>query len=217
MKNITPKKIQIDKNQTTIFIAVAIAAVITVLALVLSRGLWSRSRYLSKVIDKKEKAVKQLEDNKVAVNDLKRYYDEFDGQQTNLMGGSRLGSGERDGSNGSLILNALPNSYDFPALTSSVEKMLSGYAIEGIVGVDDSVAQSNPKSSGVIEMPFSFNVNTSYDDLKKLVSSFDKSIRPFSITKMELSGNNSVVKAEIFAKTYYQPNTSLKITEETVK
>ncbi len=217
MKDISSKKVQIDKGQATIFATVAIASVVTIFSLVSSKSLWSNSRYLAKVIDKKETARDQLEENKATIGELTKAYEKFDNQETNLMGGSKNGTTDRDGSNGTLILNALPNTYDFPALASSIEKMLAGYQIDSITGSDDIIAQSSSAQAQATEIPFSFTVTTNYSELKRLVGSFDKSIRPFSLTKIEFSGNGDALKVDIAAKTYYQPNTSLKITEETVK
>ena len=217
MKDISSKKIQIDKGQATIFATVAIAAIVAIFSLVSSKGLWSNSRYLAKVIDQKKDALDQLKENKSAIAELTKSYEQFDGQQTNLMGGVRDGFGGRDGSNSALVLDALPNKYDFPALASSIEKILAGYNIDGITGSDDVMAQGAGTASGTVEIPFSFSVTTNYADLKNLVGSLNKSIRPFNITSMELSGSGASLKANISVKTFYQPNTSLKITEETVK
>lgn len=217
MSKTSSKKVQIDKNQATIFAVVAVAAIVTVMSLMVAKGLWSQSRYLSKVIDKKEKALTQLETNKEAVSKLTSSYNTFDGQFPNVLGGSKTGVSDRDGSNGTIVLDALPNKYDFPALTSSIEKILTGYQIESIAGTDDSVAQTSNASPNVVEMPFSFEATSNYVGLKDLISRFDKSIRPFSIVKLELTGTESSVKANFSAKTYYQPSTSLKVTEETVQ
>lgn len=211
------KQAAVDKNQTTIFAVVAIASVITVGSLMVAKGLWSQSSYLGKVADKKEAAVKQLKDNKVAVASLTEAYNKFNEQSPNLLGGTTTGNGPRDGSNGTLILDALPNTYDFPALTSSLERLLVGYLIDGINGSDDSLAQESMPAGVPVEMPFTFDVSTSYDGFKQLLDSFNKSIRPFNIVKLELSGVNSDLKVTVEAKSYYQPDAGLEITSEVVQ
>lgn len=211
------KRAAVDKNQATIFAVVAVAAVITVGSLMVAKGLWSQSSYLGKVAGKKEAAVKQLEDNKVAVAALNEEYKKFDGQSPNLLGGNTTGTGPRDGSNSTLILDALPSEYDFPALAASLEKLLVGYTIEGITGSDDSLAQAEAASGTPIEMPFSFDVTTSYDGFKQLLGTFDKSVRPFSLVRLGLTGVNSDLKVTAEAKTYYQPSAGMEVTEEVVQ
>ncbi len=210
------KRAAVDKNQTTIFALVAVASVITVGALMVSKGLWSQSAYLGKVADKKEIAVQQLEENKIAVAALEESYEKFDTQNPNLLGGTPEGTGPRDGSNSTLILDALPNTYDFPALTSSIEKLLFGYSIEGIGGSDDVVAQQEAAEGSPVEIPFSFDVTTSYTGFKDLLKTFDLSIRPFNLVRIELDGTNSLLEVGVNGKTYYQPDTGMKITSEVV-
>lgn len=217
MKSIAPKKIQINKNQTMIFGSVAVASIMLSASIVISQGLWKQSRYYGKVIDKKETALQTLQTNEDEVRKLTDSYNTFNQQSPNLMGGNIDGTGERDGPNANLVLGALPNTYDFPALVSSVEKMLVGYSVDGIVGTDDSLSQAGNSSNQPVEIPLSFSVTTDYTRIKELLGSFDKSIRPFAITRLDLSGTGATMKADISAKTYYQPSTSLKITEEVVK
>jgi len=211
------KRAAVDKNQTVIFAVVAIASVVVVVSLMIAKGLWSQSSYLGKVADKKEAAVKQLEENKVAVSSLTQAYEQFNEQSPNLLGGTPDGTGPRDGTNSTLILDALPNTYDFPALASSLEKLLVGYTIESIGGNDDSLAQANAAVGMPVEMPFSFDVSTSYDGFKQLLDTFNKSIRPFNIVRLELTGVNTNLQVGVEAKSYYQPDTGMQITSEVVQ
>lgn len=211
------KRLQLDKNKATIFAVVAVAAVVSVAALVIGRGLWNQTNYLGRVADKKEEAVRVLENNKDAVAELAETYKTFDERNPNLLGGDPAGNGERDGSNGALVLDSLPSKYDFPALTASVEKLLTGYTINNITGTDDNLAQAGATADAPVEMPFSFIVVANYDGVKQLIDTFDRSIRPFKFKSLNLSGNNGSLTTTVNALTYYQPETGLKITEESVK
>lgn len=212
------KRVQVDKDKTTIFAIVSVAAFITVASLMVARGLWSQTAYLSKVADKKEVAVKQLEANKSAVVTLEESYKKFKEQTPNLLGGSIEGASEKDGDNAKLILDSLPSKYDFPALTTSIERLLVGYGINGITGVDDTVAQQTTDPAiGVVEIPFSVDVYSNYEGIKELINSLHKSIRPFQVTKLEFRGTNDRLQAFISAKTFYQPERGLEITEEPVQ
>lgn len=211
------KRSLVDKNMTTTFAFVAFAAVVAVAALVISKGLWDQTAYLSKVIDKKEAAVQQLKDNKTMAEALAETYRSFDSQSPNLLGGSPDGTGPRDGSNGTLVLDALPIKYDFPALASSLDKILEGHTVVSISGTDDILAQQDVPAGQPIEMLFSADISTSYDGLKQLIDLFDRSIRPFHIIRLDLSGQNSLLLVNVEAKTYYQPEIGMEITSQVIQ
>lgn len=215
--NKSTKRTQLDKDKTKIFIILSIAAVVTIGSLVIAKGFFSQGGYIKKVTSQKEQAVKQLKDNQQAVQTLTEAYETFSSQSPNLLGGMPSSTDQRGGSNADLVLDALPNRYDFPALASSIERLLSGYDIRGISGVDDSLTQQAMSASGPVEIPFSVDVRANYDGLKQLISSFDRSIRPFHISRLELSGNNDSLNISIQAKSFYQPEMGLKITESQVQ
>jgi len=60
-------------------------------------------------------------------------------------------------------------------------------------------------------------VNGSYASIQALVDVFLKSIRPFQIQTIELSGDEGNMTATIDAQTYYQPEKTLKIKDEVVQ
>ncbi len=211
------KRIQVDSNKRVIFIIVSVAAFLTVSALVISKGLWSQTAYLDKVATKKEAAVKQLEDNKESVVELQKKYIAFKEQNPNLLGGSTTGNTEKDGDNAKLILDALPNQYDFPAVATSVEQLTKGFRIDGLKGVDDYVIQRTNTAAGPVEMPFTVDITANYDGIKTIINSFDKSIRPFSFTKLEFKGTNAELKLVMSLKTFYEPDKGLEITKEEVQ
>lgn len=209
------RRVQVDKDKARMFVIISVAAVITVASIVIAKGLWSRGNYLSKVVDKQELALKQLDANKSAVASLKDSYQKFVDQDPNLLSGSKNGEGDNDGDNATLILDALPGKYDFPALASSLEKMLTGYTITDIAGVDASAAPSSGTTA--MEMPFELEVLTNYEGFKQLTDRFNRSIRPFAFTKLTLSGTSSLLEVGLTGKTYYQPEQGVKITETKVQ
>lgn len=217
-QKISTKHKQVDKTQTMILGIVIAASIVTVFALVAAKSFLGQAIYLGRVASGKEKALNQLIENENAVKSLVTSYKSFASQDPNLIGGKSNGEGGRDGDNGRLVLDALPSKYDFPALTTSLEKMLSGYTIGSITGSDDSIAQEeNAAVVAPVDMPFSINVTADYTGLQNLLGSFEKSIRPFQITKLSVSGTNSELKIDMSAKTFYQPEKSLKIENEVVK
>lgn len=211
------KRLQVDKDKTKTLVILAIAAALTVFALVTAKGLWSRASYLSKVNGKKEQAVKQLKSNQDSVASLRDSYRKFVDQNPNLLGGNIEGNSDRDGDNGTLVLDALPSKYDFPALASSLEKLLSGYDITGITGTDDIAAHASATPGAPMEIPFSFSVQTDYNGFKQLTRTMNRSIRPFHFTTLDMTGSNNGMTVSLQGKTFYQLEQGVEITEETVQ
>jgi hypothetical protein len=212
------KRIQVNKAKTMLLGIVAGAAVITVFSLMASKTFLSESAYLNRVTSEKEKALKQLKDNIEAVSTLTESYKTFASASPNAIGGLPDGDGERDGDNARLVLDALPSKYDFPALTSSIEKLLAGYTINNITGSDDTILQDQAEATTEpIDIPFSINVSSDYNGMQLLVDTFERSIRPFEILTMDLTGSNTVLQANISAKTFYLPEKDLKTDTKVVK
>lgn len=212
------KRVQVDKAKSMLLGIVAGASVLSVFALVASKTYFSQASYLNKVAGEKEKALNQLKANKEAVGTLVASYKTFAASTPNLLSGSPTGKGEKDGDNARLVLDALPSKYDFPAMTTSLEKLLTGYSINSITGVDDATLQDQAASAPApIDMPFTLNVGTDYKGMKGLVETFERSIRPFQILTLDITGSNKNLQATIGAKTFYQPEKDLKITTKVVK
>lgn len=222
-KQPTTKRVQIDKANVVVVAAVSVAAFFTFFSLVAVKSLWSQRSYQAKVIEKREKARDQLKANKTAADKLTDSYKQFVSEPVNVIGGNPTGNGERDGDNARIILDALPSKYDFPALATSLEKLAKGQnlTIQSITGTDDELNQSgtadNPTPQAV-EMPFKVAVSGSYANTQQLVSVFERSIRPFYINELLITANgDGNVSVAIDAKTFYQPEKSLKFKSEVVK
>ena len=217
-KKISLKKIQLDKTNRTIYLVVLSCSVIAALALVSCKSFISESLYYRKVLDKKEKAVSQLKSNESALGTLKESYETFVSQDPNAIGGRLSGVADRDGDNAKLILDALPSTYDFPALVSSLEKILSGYKIDGISGTDDYINQSQIQNPGeLVEIPFTISVTTDYEGLVRLNDILNKSIRPITVKTIDISGQSPTLTVVINAKTYYQTPKSMEVKTEVVR
>lgn len=66
-------------------------------------------------------------------------------------------------------------------------------------------------------MPFQIQVTGAYTSIQALVDVLQRSIRPFQIQTLELSGDESSMSATITAQTFYQPEKSLEIKQEVVQ
>lgn len=217
------KRALISKANSTMVIATAIAAFIVVFTAVASKALVGQAMYQNRVISAKKKALVTLQADIKAVDSLKQSYKAFVETPRNVLGGNPAGTGDQDGDNAKIVLDALPSRYDFPALATSLEKLVTsqGLVIQGITGTDDEVQQAanqtstTPKSTAV---PFQIRVSGAYDSVKNLLDIFERSIRPIQVQKVEISGDKGgLTTATIDAQTFFQPEKSLQIRTEVVK
>ena len=224
-QRLSVKRIQIDKANSVIVAAVGTAAFLIAFSLVSTKSLLARRAYQEKVANSREHARNELEKNINAVTDLKTRYYEFVGRSENIIKGSSTGKGPRDGDNARIILDALPSKYDYPALASSLEKILKdkGYTIHSMSGVDQEVEHNSSQTDAVqqaVEMPFELTAGGSYRGIVDLLVEFRRSIRPLHIQTLSFEAEKEDVdsiKLTIQGKSYYQPQRTLNISEEIVR
>ena len=219
---VSTKRMLIDKANARIVIYVSVAAFIVVFSLVATKTLVSQAAYQNRVISKKRAAVTQLKADISATDNLKTSYHAFTNTTQNVIGGNPGGGGAKDGDNAKIVLDALPSSYDFPGLTTSLETLLSQQSvkIDSISGTDDEVAQSANQSSVTpkpVPIPFVITVEGDYNGVQNVIKAFENSIRPIQLMQMELTGGKDKLTLNITAQTYYQPAKSLNINKEVVK
>lgn len=220
---ISTKRFAISKANAQMVTVTAVAAFVTVFCLVASHALWSQDAYQNRVIKAQDAAHAQLQTNLQAVTQLVSQYENFVNTPTNVIGGSSTGTGHNSGDNATIVLDALPSDYDFPALTSSVESILNNLnlTISSINGTDDEVAQeanTGSNSPQAVPMAFTFSVtNANYTVVQQLITDLQLSIRPIQIDTLSLSGDSDKLTVAINAHTYYQPAIKLTTTTETVK
>jgi hypothetical protein len=217
------KRVAISKANAQMVGVVAAASFVTIFCLVAAHAVWGQNSYQARVTTAKDKAHQQLLKNIAAYDTLTRSYQAFVSTPTNVISGNSSGTGDNDGDNAKIILDALPPSYDFPALTSSIEKILTdrGFSITNISGTDDQLNQQNNSFSPnpqPVSMPFMFTVsNANYTSIGQLITTLQESIRPIQIDSIDLSGGQNSMTATINAHTYYQPGKSVNITKKAVK
>lgn len=220
---ISTKRVAISKANAQMVAIVAVAAFVTVFCLVASKAVFGTNQYQSRVVKAKEKARNQLESNIASFSDLQKSYEAFTSTSTNVIGGTSQGTGDNDGDNSKIILDALPSTYDFPALTSSLEKIFrdQNLNVSSITGTDDQVAQQSNLSSPTpqpVEIPFSFTIsNANYQSVTQLMSTLQKSIRPIQIDSLDVSGGAKNMTVTVKGHTYYQPAKSLKAQTKVIK
>ena len=218
------KRALISKANSTMVMATGIAAFVFVFSGVASKALFSQATYQNKIIAQKKKALSTLKSDINAVDSLKESYRAFVDTPRNVLGGNPQGTGDQDGDNAKIVLDALPSKYDFPALTTSLEKLITaqGLEIQSISGTDDELQQQGNQSSATpqpIAVPFQVRVAGPYEGIKGLLNVFERSIRPIQIQKIEVdsAAQGGTMVAVIDAQTFYQPEKSLNIRTEVVR
>ncbi|HVS58323.1 MAG TPA: type 4a pilus biogenesis protein PilO [Candidatus Saccharimonadales bacterium] len=217
------KRVAINKANAQIVTIVAVASVLTIFSLVAAKTLWAEQGFQSRLISAKEKARDQLNSNSKAVDSLMAAYKDFESQTTNIIGGSSSGTGSQDGDNATIVLDALPSQYDFPALTSSIQKIADSLnlKISDFSGTDEEVAQQGTQASDspqAVAMPFSFTIQgANYGSVKSLIKMLEQSIRPIQIQNLTIKGTEQQMEVTIQAQTYYQPGKIMSIKTETIK
>jgi hypothetical protein len=214
-KKTSIKHLKIDKDQSTILIITVIATIITVFSLFALKALILKGNYQHRGINAKQSVVKQLQANIESSKKLVSQYSVFADQDPNLLGGSKEGQGARDGNNSRLSLDALPSKYDVPALASSIEKLLNdkNADIKSITIKDDPTANSDEPSPhpGVVAIPFSFQTSANVNGAQLLLQDFEKSIRPFDVSSIDVTGSDASLTVTINGQTYFQPAKNLNL------
>ena len=190
------------------FVILAVAGVTLSFALVSSITLIKRMNYQAKVIGARTKVEKQLKENNAAVDSLLAAYKNFDEAPESVIGTAD--------SNSKIVLDALPSKYDFPALATSLEKLLisGGFSDIIITGSDnEATAEQNSTTPAPIEIPFTIAAKGTYTNLQMLIDSLRLSIRPFKIMRLDITASSASdsMSFAISAVTFYQPEKNLEI------
>jgi hypothetical protein len=209
------KHLQIDKSQSTVLIVIAVSTVFIVFGLFATKSLITKGLYQRRALHAQREAVDKLKANITAANTLITQYKVFAQNEPNLIGGTTDGNGDKDGDNPRIVLDALPSTYDAPALGSSLEKILTkkNITINTLSVTDDPTAsaakaEANPQPQTVTVQ---IAGSSTYDGITKLLQEFEHSIRPFDINNLQLGGTDKTLQLTASVNTYYQPAKSLDL------
>jgi hypothetical protein len=220
------KRVQIDKAQSTMIAVIACATIVTIFCLVSMKSLFSQATYQRRVVNARNLAVKQLQANVTSAHALDTQYNNvFEGSDpVNIIGGKNDSSATAtppDGDNARVVLDALPSKYDFPATVTSISNLLAsdGLINPSITGTDQTATISSDASANPKPAPIQFDVQAvgSYSAVQTFIKDLERSIRPFDVTNLTLSGNESQMTVSLTVNTYFQPAKSLTFTTKEIK
>lgn len=223
--NFSAKSLQVDKNQSTILAVVVMATIISVFCLTSSKVLLNKALYQRRVINARNASAKQLDQDIKNASTLSDQYKVFLGSDgENIIGGSSTAGDNAsppNGDNGKIVLDALPTKYDFPALLTSLSSLMAndGVGAQSIGGTDQSpTVDSSPSyQPQVANIDVTVSGASTYNGAKKVLTDLERSIRPFDVTHLTLTGNESNLTLSLNITTYYQPAKTLSIPSKEIK
>lgn len=205
IKQVATKRDQVKKAGSTVFIVVAFSAVIVMFSLISMRFLWEKKSYNDRVITAKTKARNEVTQNLENLDKLAEQYPQLNSSAS---------------TNSKTILHALPPTYDYAALASSIDYLATSSGVQSNTSIGEDMSASAVNSSPTsqpVELPISMQVSGNYDTIKQYILNLERSIRPITINSVTFNGANSSLQATIQATTYYQPARSLDVLRSPVK
>lgn len=202
----------IDKANTYLVVSSAFATAVVIFSIFASIELINKISYQNQVIGYREEARDQLESNLQSVDLLQASYSAFEDTPESI-----IGTADK---NSKVILDALPSKYDFPAFATSLESIIkgAGLTIDTITGTDQEVEASNSSiNPQPIDIPFDISANGNYENVQRLVKDLERSIRPFKIDTLQISGDGDDLTVTITGVSYYQPTKEIGINNQVVK
>jgi len=223
---VSVKHIEIAKARTNVMAIIAAATVIVVFCLMSTKALLSEAAYQRKVINARHAGLQRLQSNVTAAQQLVNQYNQvFEGTNpTNIIGGLNTtdpNATPPSGDNARIVSDALPSKYDFPSLLSSVNYIMAKDSIQNasISGTDNTASAVNTPtlSPQPITIPLTVSGQASYAAVQTLIGDFERSIRPFDITNIQLNGGESSMTFSLQLNTYYQQPKSLDLSTKEIK
>lgn len=220
------KSLKVNRTQTIVTTTLIASIVISVFCLVSAKALLSQASYQRKVLHARREALKKLESNQTAANQLvSQYHQVFQSSgPSNIIGGKNTTDQNAvppDGDNARIVLDALPSSYDFPALITSTTKILSLNGIGGpsISSTDqtatvDTKSTSNPTATSI---QLTLSGSSDYAHIQHLITDLERSIRLFDITTLQISGSNKDMSVSMNLNSYFQSAKTFNVQSEVVK
>jgi hypothetical protein len=231
-KNTLGKRIQVDKANQLVFASTGITIFIFIFTIFAAKSLISQGAYQNRVISKQNAALANLKSDINDVNNLTTSYQAFIGEPQNLIGGNPSGTGQNDGNNSKIILDALPTSYDANAWTLnflSLNTLLgqgNTFLVLGGGGSSSSTTSSSRSTSSTgsttsspTAVSLSGSFTTSINNIGNDFGVLNRSILPIQVLSMNFSANqNSQADQVTFtAQTYYQAPYQFSIGQVTVR
>ncbi len=217
------KRQQIEQAGRTMFLWVAIAALVVGMAAVLLASLYQRLVFNQKVINEKNNTASVLRENNETVQELKKNIRILNTNQA-LLDTSRSDDAEPL----SVVLDALPSQVNTTALGASLEQRLlnvDGVKIEtlGVQSIDedsDDEDSDSASSGGDNQISFEFTISTpagKASALKKVLTNIEKSIRAIDITSLTIEQQSSRITLTVEGRAFYELEKQVELQEKAIR
>lgn len=217
------KRQKIDSSKRTMFIAVAVVAFASGIALVVSFFLVKQIIFHSEVIGEKQSTIDTIRGNVAAADELKDNIRVLDANQA--LNSVKISD---DSSALQVILDALPADANADALGASIQVRfvgaVGGVSVESLVVQPDVASEEDEfvelDEEGQQDNPnirFSMSVKGSADALKELLTLFERSIRVIDLTSVEIQADTSGLIMSLEGRAYYEPAQTVELGTKVVK
>lgn len=215
------KRQQIDSSKRTMFIAVAIAAFASGIALVVAFFLAQQIWFHGTVIAEKQSTLDTINKNLAVIDDL-------EGNVRALSANEALNSAKVSDESSALqvILDALPAEANSDALGASLQVRFAG-TVEGLtiesLSVDTTTgdatgsSSSSSSSDSGSSIGFRMSVSGTADGLKELLMKFERSIRVIELTSVEVQAGGQGLTMDVVGRAYYEPAQTVELETKVVK
>lgn len=214
------KRQQIDSSKRTMFIVVAVVALVSGIALVVSFFLVQQILFHGKVISAKQSTLDTIKSNIAVVDDLKNNVRVLD---TNTALNSVRTSEESSALQ--VILDALPAESNADALGASLQIRfageVSGLKVDSLVvtptDIENSSSNSADLDSNTSSIGFTMSVSGSADMLKEFLARLERSIRVIEITSVDIRTGSDGLTMNLVGRAYYEPGRNIELGTKVVK
>ena len=213
---IVSRRSVLEASSRAMFLWVAGASILLVTVAVVMVYVFKQLQFNETVIKHETTAVKMLKENASNYNELKKNID-------NLAANNALASvrSSQSADNLQSITDALAATSDASTFAASLQNIIaprSGVSLESVnIPSAEDLDQSGPSDTMSVkptELEYQIDALGSYQSITAFLDNLELTIRPVSVSMIQLTGTDNMLRARISLVTYYQPIKDFNITQK---
>lgn len=215
---IVSRRSVLEASSRAMFLWVAGASILLVTVAVVMVYVFKQLQFNETVIKHETTAVKMLKENASNYNELKKNID-------NLAANNALASvrSSQSADNLQSITDALAATSDASTFAASLQNIIaprSGVSLESVnIPSAEDLDQSGPSDTMSVkptELEYQIDALGSYQSITAFLDNLELTIRPVSVSMIQLTGTDNMLRARISLVTYYQPIKDFNITQKEI-
>lgn len=215
---IVSRRSVLEASSRAMFLWVAGASILLVTVAVVMVYVFKQLQFNETVIKHETTAVKMLKENASNYNELKKNID-------NLAANNALASvrSSQSADNLQSITDALAATSDASTFAASLQNIIaprSGVSLESVnIPSAEDLDQSGPSDTMSVkptELEYQIDALGSYQSITAFLDNLELTIRPVSVSMIQLTGTDNMLRARISLATYYQPIKDFNITQKEI-